>query len=60
MLSFEMFRVLSNVSPIVSVMLAAMSMANDRDRYLAAGANAFIIKPISVAQIESVLMRYLN
>ncbi len=42
------------------VMVTAMAMAGDRDRCLAAGADDYLSKPIGIAQLEAVLMRYLG
>lgn len=41
------------------VILTAMAMASDRERFLKAGANEYLSKPIGITQLESVLMRYL-
>ncbi len=46
-----------NYVPVV--MVTAMAMAGDREKFIAAGANDYLSKPISVAQLESVLMKYL-
>ena len=37
-----------------------MVKAGERDRFLAAGANDYISKPIGIAQIETILMQYFN
>jgi CheY-like chemotaxis protein len=41
------------------VMVTAMAMAGDRERCLEAGANDYLSKPIGIAQLEALLMRYL-
>jgi len=41
------------------VMVTAMAMAGDRERCLDAGANEYLSKPIGIAQLEAILMRYL-
>ncbi|HEY9829325.1 MAG TPA: response regulator [Stenomitos sp.] len=42
------------------VMVTAMAMAGDRERCLAAGANEYLSKPIGIAQLEAILMRFLS
>jgi CheY-like chemotaxis protein len=44
---------------IAVVMVTAMAMAGDRDRCLEAGADDYLSKPIGIAQLEAILMRYL-
>jgi CheY-like chemotaxis protein len=41
------------------VMVTAMAMTGDRERCLDAGADDYLSKPIGIAQLEAVLMRYL-
>ena len=41
------------------VIVTAIAMAGDRERFLEAGANEYLSKPIGITQLESVLMRYL-
>lgn len=49
----------SDTKDLKVVMVTAMAMAGDREKCLAAGANDYLSKPIGIAQLESVLMRYL-
>lgn len=42
------------------VIVTTMVKAGERDRFLAAGANDYISKPIGIAQIETILMQYFN
>ncbi len=41
------------------VMVTAMAMAGDREKFVAAGANDYLSKPLTIAQLELLLMRYL-
>ena len=41
------------------VMVTALAMAGDRERCLEAGANEYLSKPIGIAQLEAILMRFL-
>lgn len=41
------------------VMVTAMAMAGDRERCLESGADDYLSKPIGIAQLEAILMRYL-
>jgi len=41
------------------VMVTALAMAGDRERCIEAGADDYLSKPIGIAQLEAVLMRYL-
>ena len=43
--------------PVVTI--TAMAMAGDRERCLEAGANEYLSKPMGIAQLEAILMRYL-
>jgi CheY-like chemotaxis protein len=42
------------------VMVTAMAMTGDRERCLEAGADDYLSKPIGIAQLEAILMRYLT
>jgi CheY-like chemotaxis protein len=44
--------------PVVTI--TAMAMAGDRERCLEAGANEYLSKPMGIAQLEAILMRYLQ
>lgn len=41
------------------VMVTAMAMAGDRERFLAAGATDYLSKPLDIPQLELMLLRYL-
>lgn len=41
------------------VMITAMAMVGDRERCLQAGADDYLSKPVGIAQLEAVLLRYL-
>ena len=41
------------------VMVTAMAMTGDRERCLQAGADDYLSKPIGIAQLEAMLMRFL-
>jgi PAS domain S-box-containing protein len=41
------------------VMVTVNTMAEDRDRFLEAGANDYLSKPIGIPQLELILMKYL-
>ncbi|MDY6897329.1 MAG: PAS domain S-box protein [Cyanobacteriota bacterium] len=47
-------------SKIVVVMTPGKDNDSDHNRYIQAGANDFVSKPIGIVKLESVLMRYLN
>ncbi|UBF25696.1 PAS domain S-box protein [Kovacikia minuta CCNUW1] len=46
-----------NVIPVV--MVTAMAMAGDREKFVTAGANDYLSKPVNVAELESLLFKYL-
>jgi CheY-like chemotaxis protein len=41
------------------VIVTAMAMAGDREKFLEAGATSYLSKPLDVVQLESLLMEYL-
>lgn len=49
----------SDTKKIRVVMVTALAMAGDRERCLEAGADDYLSKPIGIAQLEAILMRYL-
>ncbi len=52
-------RLESDTKKIRVVMVTALAMAGDRERCLEAGADDYLSKPIGIAQLEAILMRYL-
>lgn len=50
----------ADLRQIPVVICTAAAMAGDKERFLAAGANDYISKPVRIAQLESVLMQYLE
>lgn len=40
------------------VMVTAMAMAGDREKFLAAGATGYLSKPLNIVQLESLLLEY--
>ena len=49
-----------DLKKIPVVICTAVAMAGDKERFLAAGANDYISKPVRIPQLESVLMQYLE
>ena len=49
----------AEMKQIKVVMVTAMAMVGDRERCLQAGADNYLSKPIGIAQLEAVLLRYL-
>ena len=49
----------AEMKQIKVVMVTAMAMVGDRERCLQAGADDYLSKPIGIAQLEAVLLRYL-
>ncbi|PSB30409.1 PAS domain S-box protein [Stenomitos frigidus] len=47
------------VRHIPVIMVTAMAMSGDREKFIAAGANDYLSKPIAIAQLETLLSRYL-
>lgn len=41
------------------IMVTAMAMAGDREKFIAAGANDYLSKPVDIGQLELMLMKYL-
>lgn len=41
------------------VMVTAMAMAGDREKFIAAGASDYLSKPVDIKQLEMILMKYL-
>lgn len=50
----------AQMKPIPVVMVTAMAMVGDRERCLQAGADEYLSKPIGIAQLEAILLRYLS
>jgi PAS domain S-box-containing protein len=48
-----------HLSSVPVVMVTASAMQGDRETFIAAGANDYLSKPISIGQLESILMRFL-
>jgi PAS domain S-box-containing protein len=49
----------ADTKQIKVVMVTAMAMVGDRERCLQAGADEYLSKPIGIAQLEAILLRYL-
>lgn len=49
-----------DLAHIPIIMVTSTAMKGERERCLAAGANDYLIKPIGVAKIESILSQYYN
>lgn len=49
-----------DLAHITIIMLTSKSVKGERERCLAAGANEYLIKPLGVAKIESILSQYYN
>ncbi|MBE9229830.1 response regulator [Phormidium sp. LEGE 05292] len=56
----KMLRSQKDLDHIPVIMLTSTAMKGERERCLAAGANEYLIKPIGVAKIESILSQYYN
>jgi PAS domain S-box-containing protein len=56
----NILRQVGDLEEIPVVMMTPMAISIDRDRFLQAGANDCLSKPIGIVQLESILMRYLN
>lgn len=56
----KMLRSQKDLAHIPVIMLTSTAMKGERERCLAAGANEYLIKPIGVAKIESILSQYYN
>jgi CheY-like chemotaxis protein len=41
------------------IMVTAMAMTGDREKFIAAGANDYLSKPVDIGQLELMLMKYL-
>lgn len=52
-------RAQSHLQHIPVIMVTAMAMAGDRETFIAAGANDYLSKPVSIAQLELLLLQYL-
>ena len=50
----------AQMKQIKVVMVTAMAMVGDRERCLQAGADDYLSKPIGIAQLEAILLRYLS
>ncbi|MEO8890646.1 MAG: response regulator, partial [Coleofasciculaceae cyanobacterium] len=50
----------AEMKQIKVVMVTAMAMVGDRERCLQAGADDYLSKPIGIAQLEAILLRYLG
>ncbi|MBW4691144.1 MAG: PAS domain S-box protein [Lyngbya sp. HA4199-MV5] len=40
------------------IMVTAMAMAGDREKFIAAGANAYLSKPVAIKELEQLLLQY--
>ncbi len=49
-----------DLQQIIVVIYTASAMSGDRERFLAAGANEYLRKPIGIAHLESLLLKYLD
>jgi len=49
----------TDLEPIPVVMVTAMAMPGDREKFLQAGATDYLSKPLNIVQLESLLMKYL-
>lgn len=49
-----------DLQDLTVVMVTAMAMAGDREKFLQAGATNYLSKPLDIVQLESLLMKYVK